>query len=617
MLKNSMKSFSMKRIIIAVIILLVSISMIPWIISNYSLSATKNDDWIKVGSKSTPANVILGEYNAFIQQNYQYVSRNPYALFQYLNNLISQHVMVLLFANEAEKLNIKIDDDILLKIVAEIPAFQKPDGSFDKEKFSSRITSIFGSEKIFLDNIKNNLLKEQLVNSIGGNLHLPYYVGYIELLTMGQVREIKYIDVNSLIKAKIPTATTKDLEKLREDNKKVFTTDESRNGEYVYIRPTLELNKLQVSQQEINNYYKKNQANYMKEEQRSLLEITFMSEEEAKAALQKLPTMKLADIKKTYKVVSLTNIEPIALPNQLATSVFAAKTNVWNVPIASDLGWHVFNVQKITPATPKPLTLVRQEIKAEILADKKKKTIDDLKSKLALMVSKDKFSTIAKKLKGSYYAFHDVNEKNISADKNIIASEDVFHQILGATVNKTSEVIETENGDLLVVRINKINPARLKDIKEIKPQLISMWNKQIKEKQVNDKVASLMVQLSNKPINSLGLTVQTIKISRNMKQLPFARTSLETLFVSEKNKPIEGKLIGGNTFVAITTNIINSKEEYKNNMDIKNQKVVNLSDYLSQQYVQGFFEKYATKLQSEYKVKINEKAIMEKLAPNQ
>lgn len=617
MLKNSLKSFSMKRIAIAIVILVVSISMVPWIISNYSLSATKNDDWIKVGSKSTPANVILGEYNAFIQQNYQYVSRNPYALFQYLNSLISQHVMVLLFASEAEKLNIKIDDDILLKIVAEIPAFQKPDGTFDREKFSSRITSIFGSEKVFLDNIKNNLLKEQLVNSIGGNLHLPYYVGYIELLTMGQVREIKYIDVNPLIKAKIPNPTLKDLEKLREDNKKVFSVDESRNGEYIYIRPSLLLNKLQVSQQEIANYYKKNLANYMRDEQRSLLEITFTSEEEAKAAFQKLPTMKLADIQKTYKVVTLPKVTPMALPNQLATKVFAAKTNVWNAPVATDLGWHVFNVQKIILATPKPLMLVRQEIKAEILADKKKKAIDDLKSKLALVINKDKFSNIAKKFNGSYYAFKDINEKNISADKNIIASEDVFHQILGTTVNKTSEVIETENGDLLIVKISKMNPARLKNIAEIKPQLVSIWNKQIKEKQINDKVAKLMVQLSSKSINSLGLKVQTIKISRDMKQLPFARNSLETLFVSEKNKPMEGKLISGNTFVAITTNIINSKEEYKNKMDIKNQKVVNLSDYLSQQYVQGFFEKYANKLQSEYKVKINEKAIMEKLAPNQ
>lgn len=617
MLKNSMKSFSVKRIAIAIVILLVSISMIPWIISNYSLSSTKNDDWIKVGSKSTPANVILGEYNAFIQQNYQYVSRNPYALFQYLNSLISQHVMVLLFANEAEKLNIQIDDNILLKVVAEIPAFQKPDGTFDREKFSSRITSIFGSEKIFLDNIKNNLLKEQLVNSIGGNLHLPYYVGYVELLAMGQIREIKYINVNSLIKEKIPTPTLKDLEKLRQDNKKVFNVDESRDGEYIYIRPSLLLSKLQVSQQEIANYYKKNQANYMKEEQRSLLEITFTSEDEAKDAFKKIPTMKLADIKKNYKVVTLPNVEPMALPSKLATSVFAAKPNVWSAPVATDLGWHVFNVQKVTPATPKSLAAVRPEIKAEILADKKKKATDELKSKLATMVSKDKFSNIAKKLKGSYYAFHSINEKNISADKNIIASEDVFHQILGTALNKTSEVTETENGDLLVVKVSKINPARLKNIAEIKPQLVSIWNKNAKEKQVEDKLAKLMVQLPSKPINSLGVKVETIKISRDMKQLPFAKTSLETLFVSEKNKPMEGKLADGNTFVAITTKIINSKEEYKNNTDIKNQKVVNLSDYLSQQYVQGFFEKYATKLQSEYKVKINEKAIMEKLAPNQ
>ena len=49
----------------------------------------------------------------------------------------------------------------------------------------------------------------------------------------------------------------------------------------------------------------------------------------------------------------------------------------------------------------------------------------------------------------------------------------------------------------------------------------------------------------------------------------------------------------------------------------RSKELVGFTDYINQSYVQGLLERYASNLESKYKVKINEKAIIDRLSPQQ
>jgi peptidyl-prolyl cis-trans isomerase D len=605
------KKSSLKQIGVLIIVLLISLSLIPWVISNDLFSNTSQDDkWVKVGNKYTVSNIILGEYSSFLEKNYYYIQQNPYMLMQFLNNLISQYVNILLFANEAENINLSVDKNLLLNLISEIPVFKNPDGTFNSDEFKKRVTLIFGSEEIFMSNITDNILKDQLLEPIFPLISEPFFVAYIDLLALSQERTIRYIDVNAQIsKASLPKPTDANLEKLRDENKAIFTSLESRDGEYLTIDITSLIEKVTVSDNEIKDYYEKTKGSYLTNENRTISQISFDTKEQAEKAYKDLK-----DGKKLEKeFASIENIEYTSLPEDFSKAIFNAKLNDLNKPVESPVGWHVFKVIKINPQATKSLNDVKKLVKEEILVSKKSLILDAKRSEISNLANQNlSLKEIAQKTGSIYHAFSNLNEENVY-DKKI--SEDLFKQISTLEINKKSDVIDDTNGHLFIVHLSKINPATLKPINEIKPVLLELWeNNKIEEKSTELESKLISEIIKGKKISALGYKIKTFSGNMTDKKIPFSPESTDVLFTTEKNMPISGVLKTKGKIVAIVENIKNKDIQYDKN-GVRSQEVVNFANYVSEGYTQSYFERYASVLAKKYKITVNQEAIMNKLAP--
>ncbi|MDR2008488.1 MAG: peptidyl-prolyl cis-trans isomerase [Alphaproteobacteria bacterium] len=608
------KKLSAKRIGIIVIILLVSLSMIPWVISGKGFSSNDLDSnkWVVVGSKYTVANVILGEYSAFVQKNYYYIQQNPYMLMQYLNNLISQHINTLLFANEAERIGLAVDKDLLLRLISEIPVFKNPDGTFNADEFRSRVTTIFGSEEAFMENVTNNILRDQLLEPMIPLVNQPFFVSYIDLLALSQERTIKYIDIQSLIvKSTLGNPTDADLEKLRDENKSYFTTLETRDGGFLVVDVNKLISNIKITDSEIKEHYERTKASYMAGETRTISQVAFETKELAEQALADLKAGK----KITKEFSTIDNIDANSLPEDLSKAIFGAKVNELTGPAQSPVGWHIFKVTKITPAQAKPLVEVKDQIKEDLINTKRTSMLDSKRNDILGLVSQNlSLKEIAAKTGATFQEFKGLSEANI-VEKKI--SEEVYKQIATLEESQNSGIIDDSRGNFFIVHVDKITPATLKSVNEARKDLVELWtNNKIQEKSIeleNQIIASVS---SGKNISNLGFPVKKVVGTMGDNHIPFSNETIELLFTSNKNIPIAGTLNNQNRVVAVVDSIKNKDMKYETNGK-RNQDVVNFNHYVNPNYAQSFFEIYTKILSEKYKIKINEEAIKNRLAPQQ
>ncbi len=605
--KKFMKKFGIKQVGLILIIFLISISLIPWVINNNIINNADSNKWVMVGDKSVVSNIILGEYRAFIEQNYYYIQQNPYTLMQFLNDLITRHVNTLLFASEAERINISVDDNLLLQLISEIPVFQNPDGTFNAEEFKKRVTMIFGSEKNFLDSAKNTILKDQIFITLSNNITQPHYTAYLDLMALYQEREIKYIEVDkSLLKTKIQAPTEQDLEALREENKTIFTTLESKDGEYILVNINDLLGKIKVTESEAKDFYEKNKSSYIQDELRDIKQTTFATKEEADKALKDNPD--------SIKLSPLEKVDFASLPENFAKQIFSAKLNELSGPIESPLGWYVFQVTKIHSKGSKTYEEVKEEVSSEVLTNKKNMVLEEKRNEILNLLNQQlPLSEVAKKTGAKYFAFSKVSDMDVK--KGI--SETIYKQISTMTEKSTSGVLDDDTGNLFALRITKVNQAVLQDIQVIKADLVKLWDdKKIKESLSNLSAKIVQELVAGKKINELSIPVKSFKGTVINEKSPFTATSIELLWESDINKPLEITMNNGNQAVAIVSKITNKSIFYEKN-GIKNQELLNFVNYTTTSYTNQHLSTYSEIISKKHDIKVNQEAIIKTLAPSQ
>lgn len=614
--KSSAKTnyFSLRKIGIILIIVLVGISMVLTL-NNINFK-TNNNKWIQVGSKSTVGNVIYGEYVSYVEQNYAYIQQNPFMLAQYLNNLISQYITMLLFANEAESLNLTVDNNEVIKTISKISYFQNKDGTFNREEYLKRINQIFGSEEVFLNNITDNMLKQQITESVAPLLQQPYYIGYLDYLALTQTRTIKYIEIPSSLIKNIPSPTKEDLENILKENVETFTEPEKRDASYIVINPNTINNNITVSDNELRNYYKQNKDSYLLKEMRNVSQITFEKEKDAQQAYKKVKSESLDKIKKQYKVIDMGNVDYDSLPEEMSKSIFATTVGSVSTPAKSSIGWHIFIVNSIIEPKPAPFEQVKEDIKTTILMSKENETLDKIKNNVSDMLNNGK--TLQEVAKVYNLPYKDLKAFTTSEAKKLNVPSEIANTIFSKDANEQASLLENStDGTFYAVAINSVHKSKTKTIEESRPQLNKIWNdKKIQEQQTKISADLTSQLLAGKDINKLGYNVKTIVVSFSNNKIPFDPESTTNIFSSKKNVPLQGKLNNSNPFVAIVSNVKNSNIQYVDKNGIRNQEIINFNNYIGQSYTQTLFGAYAENVKKKYKVKVNEKEILDKLAPN-
>jgi parvulin-like peptidyl-prolyl isomerase len=178
-----------------------------------------------------------------------------------------------------------------------------------------------------------------------------------------------------------------------------FLKDQGQTNEDVLMRVRLDLlsqkirdkvtkGKDQVSDQQIEDYYNKNKAQFAQPERRDLSIVLTKPKdkdkaEQAKAALESGESFKT--VAKEYSIDDASKAQGGKLPavakgqqeKAFDDAIFKAKKGKISGPVKTQFGWYVFRVDKITKASQQSLEEAKTTIKQVLASQNQQKALDD------------------------------------------------------------------------------------------------------------------------------------------------------------------------------------------------------------------------------------------------
>ena len=308
--------------------------------------------------------------------------------------------LVALKAIDAEitRNNLTVGDEAVMREIAKIGAFQKPDGSFSMESYKS-ILKMQGTPPLrFQEQIRRDLTLQQINNSITGTAFAPRTVATRLSEYSDQEREVQ--EVLFPLTEFLPQVqvTPEMLKAYYDKNTALFQLPETVKAEYVVFDASVVEKLVTVDDAEVSKFYADNKDKFKTAEQRQASHILFTAKagdaaqkaaakQQADAVLAEVRTApaKFAEIAKTRSqdVASaelggdLGMVSKDSVDAQLFGPLQKLKLGEFAV-VETAFGFHVVTITGLVPESFKSLDEAKPLIAAELKKQKMSKKYSEL-----------------------------------------------------------------------------------------------------------------------------------------------------------------------------------------------------------------------------------------------
>ncbi|TVR79110.1 MAG: hypothetical protein EA405_13410 [Rhodospirillales bacterium] len=302
-----------------------------------------------------------------------------------IERLVNQTLLDLAAAD----LNLAASDDLVRDAIRRNPAFQGPDGTFDRNVYGQTLRFAGFSERQFEDMVRREVARNQLLVSMGGAVTVPdtilkpLFRHHHERRTATVVR----IGDRDLADAVEPPSE-QELAAYHDANAERFMAPEYRSVTAIVLGVDHLAPQMAVSDAEIRAEYQDRVDEFFQPEQRTLQQIVVPDRDAAERALERIRggadflTVAEEEAGLSADAVDLGTVTRRSLLPALADAAFSVDEGEVADPVQSPIGWHLFKVTEVMPASTVPLADVRDEIAAELAAEKARDALFDLSNRL-------------------------------------------------------------------------------------------------------------------------------------------------------------------------------------------------------------------------------------------
>ncbi len=570
---------------------------------------------ISIREFDTTVRRALATQNISSQQAYQ---------MGYINAILRNELQMRLFSRDAERLGLRVGDDLVTQQISKI-AEPLAEGGQDKGAALKQVLRARGiTEGQFISSVRQEMANTALQNAIASSgVILPDLYTKQFYAAKNQSRDVRaFVLKNSGIKD-IEAPTEEQLTAYYEANKMQYATPEMRKLTLAILKPEMVTDTIDITEDEIQEAYEYNIEAYTKQERRQVQQAILSTPELANNVAKKIAagsSLKKAVQNVTGDVSAYLGQNDFAqngLPEDIAGPVFAAKQGETVGPLQTALGWHVMVVTKLLDAEVEPLDKVRAELKKALLQERSLETlletaniIDDRLAggeDLDILVDEFKMST---RTVGPIKR-DGVNKKN----KNELEAygEDALPMLEVGFDYETGEsapVIETADGQFVIVRVDDITPltyAPLEDIKTgLEKQYIEQQRSLMNRARAQDMFASLEGGADFKELaKNAGARIQTFSKLKADQDAPklIGPLALSRLFTKNQGEAVLGETDGGIVIAQVS-------EIYFADPDkTKKEDLEDLTETLRSESSTTFLATYVDRLINKADIKINDRLL--------
>ncbi|WP_105902416.1 peptidylprolyl isomerase [Vibrio gangliei] len=418
----------------------------------------------------------MGDYFSTLMGDPQYVQT-------FRKSVLDRMINDVLLEQYAQTLGLRVSDDQVSQLILTMPQFQT-NGKFDQDIYAATLRRAGFSPDSFAEYLRKDLLRNQVVSAIqGSEFTLKNEVEQqTQLLT--QTRDIQTITLNIAEFAQKAQVTDEELQAYYKSHSENYERPEQMKVAYVELSAEQLKQAITVSDEEAEKYYQEHLDKYSTHEQRKVRHI-LIKDDEAKAEEILAKLKDGADFAAVAKESSqdvgsakqggdLGWIEKGVMDPAFEEAAFdlASKGDVSDV-VKSDFGYHIIQLEDVKAPQSKPYEQVAADIKSEIRDQKAVDEFYKLQSKLESVAfeSPDSLDEAAKVIGQKIQTTDFISQADAP---EILKTSAVAQALESADVKQegmNSEVLEVAPEHVVVVRVNDVRDETTLPFDEVKEQV--------------------------------------------------------------------------------------------------------------------------------------------------
>lgn len=403
-----------------------------------------------------------------------------------LNQAVDILVVRLLYDLEIDRLGLEVSDRMLRDDIRDSRLFKNIRGDFDANYFASFLAAQRITEEGYLATRRNEIRRGQLAASIAGAALAPTFLVDSVYQHHQERRVGEYVIITNDSITGLPDPTDSELAEFHRANAARFTAPAYRALSYIHITPEDILEEIAISDDELEAEYDDRHLEFTVPERRAVEQIVALDEATARAIHDRL--MAGGDFAAVAAEMtgaeadelSLGTVSRNELFGDMADVLFGLDEGTISEPVDTGMGWNIFRVTAIEPATSPTLAEVRDRLLHDIAMVRAADALYDFANQLD-----DKFAggaTIdeaADELALPFQRLDAVNADGNSPDGVAIdglPSGDEFLAAAFATESgETSLVIEADDGSVFVLRVDDVIEPALRPLDDVRQKVRDGW----------------------------------------------------------------------------------------------------------------------------------------------
>lgn len=442
-----------------------------------------------------------------------------------LDQTVERLIADSLFDQEARRLGLEVDMQMVREKMRDEPAFKDTTGVFSARAFETALRNAGLTEQDFVRLVRQDVDRQLLVGAIEAGATPPKALLVALERYRGERRVAEMVSVRHAAMTAVAEPTAEELAKYHQDNAARFSAPEYRRATLLRLSPDDLAATIQVDDAAVKEEYEHRSADYQTPERRDILQALVQEEADATRLVEAAKAGDFATAAKDIAKIEgdalkLSGVARAELPPELAEPVFTAAEGGITAPVKSSLGWHVFKVEKIVPASVRSLDEVREELRRLLAQDRAADQMARVSVQLEdELMGGGTIQEAAEKLKLRTVGIGPVDRSGNGVDGKTVELPAADRAALLKTLfetdsGATSPLTETDKGEFLAVKTDEIIPETLRPLTEVKDQVTEAMLAERRAAAAKAKAADLLAKAKAggdlaKLAEAEGLTVET------------------------------------------------------------------------------------------------------------
>ena len=401
--------------------------------------------------------------------------------------------------HEAAQLGLSMGDENLARQITEIPGFQGPGGTFDREAYQFALDRAGLSEARFETQLRKETARTLLQGALVRGTQMPDIFADTILTYAAERRSFSYIRLDKAdLNGPIPLPSDAQVREFYQANIPSFTTPEMKRITYAWLSPEMVVDQIEVPEDQLRTEYERRADEFNTPERRLVERLGFgdsAAAEDARARVEAGDAsfedlvaergLELAD-------VDMGDVTRNAL-GAAADAVFAADIGALVGPVETPIGPALYRVNGVLEAQQVGFEEVEQELRDELALDRARRQIEtrltEIDGLLAGGASLEELGEETGMRVDQIDWFFESGEGP--------ANYESFRQAAQAvTADDFPQVEEMEDGGIFALRLDEIIAPRVQELDEVRAQVIARWQSAETERRLRALADSLVPQLS-------------------------------------------------------------------------------------------------------------------------